>query len=76
MPQRQDRCIDRFVGQLEGAEMYADAAFGAQIAMRADRFLRVHVMGAHEPARLVSADRQQREIDARKAMVDFGEVRA
>ena len=41
------------------------------------RLLGVDVLLAHEPARLVGADRQQREIEAAPgAAVAFGEARA
>ena len=54
---------DAFVGELEGAPVMAERLLGAQEAHHFDRLLRVHVVVAHEPARLIGADRQQSEAE-------------
>ncbi len=43
--------------------------------MRAHGLLGIHVHRGHEPARLVCADRHQRDVDRRHALTDVGEVR-
>jgi hypothetical protein len=55
--------------------VHADAARGLQIEVRADGLVGVHVRVDHEPARLVGADRQQRQVDARPSAADLGKVR-
>ena len=44
--------------------------------MGADRILRRHMDGAHEPARLISADGKQGQARRTEALADGGEVRA
>src|SRR6202789_1993101 len=56
---RQHRGVDRFVGQLKRAEMHADAAARAEVLMRANCLNRIDMLLTHEPARFISADRQQ-----------------
>src|SRR5580704_5838006 len=60
---REGRRIDRFVGELERAVMVRQRQLGAAIAIGLYRLLRVHVLVAHKPARLVSADRQNGELE-------------
>jgi len=43
--------------------MHADAFGGLKIEVRLHRFCWIHVNGLHEPARLVSADGQERQIN-------------
>jgi hypothetical protein len=61
--QTADRFVDPFGRQLERAEVHADALRRLELEMCLDRFRRIHVHGVHEPARLVRADRNQRQID-------------
>ena len=75
------RLIERFVGELEGPPMDAHhdrplsgGALRVQVAEGAHRFLRVHVHDAHEPARVVGADRHQRDVEGTVARADLGEV--
>ncbi len=44
--------------------------------MRLHRFRRIHVDVFHEPARLVGADREQREVDRPQASADLAEMRS
>src|SRR5512144_2615450 len=57
------RLVDALRGQLDGAVMHADAADRLEINVSLHRFGGIHVHRLHEPARLVGANRQQREID-------------
>ena len=59
--QRDERRIDRFVGELEGAVMVGERQLGAAVDKRPDRLGRVHVLVLHEPTRLIGADRQDGE---------------
>ncbi len=52
------RRIDGFVRELERAVMMGKGDLGAAITERLHRLLRVHVLIAHEPARLIGADGQ------------------
>src|SRR6266849_9937311 len=52
-----ERGIERLVGQLEGAVMVAEPNLGAAIDQCLHRLGRIHVLVAHEPARLVGSDR-------------------
>ncbi len=61
--ERDKRRIDRFVGELERAVMVSERELGAAIDERLHRLGRVHVLIAHEPARLVGADRQDGELE-------------
>src|SRR5258705_8949111 len=69
------RVVDRFVRELERAEVHSDARARTEVQVRANRVLRVHVDRPHEPARLVSADWEQRHVDRRKALPDRRELR-
>ena len=55
--------IDRLVGQLERAEMHAEAPARADCEVRAQGFVGVHVHGLHEPARFVGANWNQGEVE-------------
>jgi endo-beta-N-acetylglucosaminidase D len=70
----QDRGIDRFVRQLEGAEMHPQAATRLQVLMRANRFLWVYMVPAREPSWFVSSDGEKREIDAWESPPNLSEV--
>src|SRR5580700_10482167 len=60
---RDERRIDRFVGELERAVMVRERQLGAAITIGLHRLRRIHVLVAHEPARLVGADRQDGELE-------------
>lgn len=55
--------IDAFSGQLERPKMHGNAAGRIEIQVGLHRFCRIHVDGAHEPARLVGTYRQQCQVD-------------
>src|SRR6516165_11986636 len=57
------RRIDRFVGELEGAVMAGECGLGTAIEQSLHRLRGIHVLVAHEPARLVGPDRQDRELE-------------
>ena len=61
--QSSDRFVDTFGGHREGSEMHADAFGRFKVEVRLYGFGRIHVNRLHEPARLVGADWQQRQID-------------
>ena len=56
--------------------MHGGHAAGAQVGGGPHRLLRVHVHVLEEPVRLVRADRQQRQVDARVPLGDPGEPAA
>ena len=66
--------IDGLIAQLEGAVMNRDAGLRAQDLMSLNRLLGTHVDGRHKPARLVCADRQQRQAGRSEALADAGEM--
>src|SRR5437763_13865084 len=55
--------VDRLIGEMEGAVMMGERELGAAIEERLDGFGGIHVLVAHEPARLVSADGQHRQTE-------------
>ncbi len=59
--ERGRRRVNRFIRQLERAVMMGQRLLRAAIAERFDRVGWVHVLIAHEPARLIGPDRQDRE---------------
>src|SRR6266550_9507344 len=59
--QRDDRRLDRFIRQLKGAVVMRQRRLRAAIGQRFHGIRRVHVLVAHEPARLIGADRQDRQ---------------
>src|SRR3982751_3051432 len=69
--------IERFVGELERAPVYRNhdrsspsGAAGYQIQVASNRFLRIHVNGAHEPSRFIRTDRKQHDIERPAARCD------
>src|SRR5262245_25540726 len=74
--QRQKRRIGRLVGELEGAIVMAECALGPAIDEGLHGFRRIHVLIGHEPARLVRADRQQRQPQWAAALARFVEMAA
>ena len=54
--------IETVVRQLEGAPVDGERARDSQLLVQAHRLRWVDVLRTHEPARLVGADRQRREI--------------
>ena len=71
-----DRVVEPLVRELERPEVHRDADARLKIEVDANRLLGVHVDGRHEPARLVGANRDQREIDRAQPGADLGEVAA
>jgi hypothetical protein len=69
-----DRVVDALVGQLETAIVNTDAQARLEIEMRAHGLLRIHVLVAHEPARFVGADREQREVHDTVALAQLLEM--
>ena len=59
--ERMQRCIDRFIGELECAVVAGERRLGAAIDQCLHGLGGVHVLLAHEPARLVRPDRQDCE---------------
>ncbi len=74
------RLVQGLVGQLEGAPVHAERTLGAQVGVDLQRLLDIDVLLLHEPARLVGADGDQRDVEAavrlslREALADGGEV--
>ena len=56
--------------------MMGERERGAAIPERPHRFLRIHVLVAHEPARLIGADRQDGEAERAVALARLAEPRA
>src|SRR5262245_314419 len=71
--ERAERIVDAFGRQTEGAEVHAEALAGLKIQVRPHRLFGIHVHALHEPARLVGAYRDEREIDRTEAAADVGE---
>src|SRR5262245_49595558 len=59
--------LDGLVGETEGAPVVAERLGGAAQLEGLHGVVRVHVAGAHEPARLVGTDGQERRDQARMA---------
>ena len=72
---RAHRLLAALVGQLERAPVHRDAPARADVPVRAHGLGRVHVRRAHEPARLVGADGEQRQVRGAAAPADLGEER-
>ncbi len=70
------RIVDAFIGQLEGAEMVADAEGCTAQAEAFDRLFRVLMLRLHEPARLIGADRHDGDADVTVFRPDFAVVLA
>ena len=68
--------VDALGGQLERAEVHADALGPSEIDVRLHRLLRIHVHGLHEPARLVGADGHQGQVERTEPPADVAEERA
>src|SRR3984957_16048891 len=69
------RPIDRFCRQLKRPEMHADAVPADQVPVSPHRFGRIHVHRPHEPARLIGADAEHRDVGRAEAAPDVGEMR-
>ena len=74
--QRLQRRIDGLVGELEGAVVMAERELGATVLERLHRLRRVHMLIAHEPARLVGADGQNRQPERPVTLTRGAEVMA
>ena len=70
----QQRLLDRLVGEAERAPVMAERLGRAAQLQRLHGLVRVHVVVAHEPARLVGADRQQRQRELGMAVAHAGKV--
>jgi hypothetical protein len=53
--------VDRVVCQGEGAMVMRERELGSAVAERLHRLGGIHVLITHEPARLIGADRQDRQ---------------
>ena len=71
-----DRLVDTLRRQLKGPEVHRDAPGGTEIEVCLHRLRRIHMDVLHEPARLVGADGQEREVYRRQAGPDLAEVGA
>src|SRR5690606_18835323 len=72
----QGRLERRLVAEPERAPVHGDeGAAPAEVEIRLHRFLRVHVHRAHEPARRVRADREQRGVERAEPRADLREPR-
>src|SRR5215470_14300825 len=59
--------LDSFCRQLKGSKMHGDALRCFEIQVSPNSLSGIHMDYAHEPSRLVGANRQQREVDRTKA---------
>src|SRR5438105_4988174 len=71
--QRLQRIVDPLRRQLKRAEVHPHAPGRVEIQVRLHRLGRIHVNHPHEPAGLVRADRQQRQIDRPEPPADVVE---
>src|SRR6267378_3629982 len=69
------RFVHRLIRELESPPVNRDHYARVQRAKRGDRFLRVHMEVAHEPAWLVRSDRYQGDIERTAALADGAELR-
>ena len=74
--QPSDRRVDGFVGQLKRAVMMGERLLGAAVGQRHDGIGWVHVLIAHEPARLIGADGQDRQAKRAVRLRDVTEMLA
>ena len=74
--QRDRRRIDRLVRELERAVMMGERLRRPAIRERFHRVKRIHVLVLHEPARLIGADRQDREPQWTMRLGDAAEMSA
>src|SRR3954462_12901102 len=74
--QRLDRRVDRLVSQLECAVVMAERELRTTHLKRLHGLGRIHVHVAHEPARLIGADRQYGEAEGAVAVTCVAEMRA
>jgi len=63
------------IGQLKTTEVRPDGKPGLQVQVRTDRVIRIHVLIAHEPARLIGTDGQQGEVNGSMTLANGLEVR-
>src|SRR5262245_24945578 len=70
------RRIDGFIGELERAVVMRKSDLRAAIAERFHRLLGVHVLIAHEPARLIGTDRQDAGEKLAVALAHIAEMTA
>jgi len=70
------RIIDPFRRQLKRSKVHADALGRVEIEVRLQRLGWIHVNRRHEPARLVGADRKQRQIAWAEPLPNLAEERA
>jgi hypothetical protein len=61
--ERNERRIDRFVGELKGAIVAGKSRFGAAIEQRLHGLGGIHMHIPHEPARFIGPDRQDCELE-------------
>jgi hypothetical protein len=73
---RNERLIDRFVGQLERAVMVGERSLGAAINQCLHRLCRIHVIVVHEPTWLVGPDRQNGEPERSVSLARAAEISA
>ena len=71
-----DGIVDALVSELDGGVVDGDGRFRAKQPVGAHRLVGVDVLRRHEPARLVGADGQQREVRWPDALADLREVLA
>ena len=71
-----ERRVDRFIGQLKRAVVMRQCLLGATIGQRFHGVGRIHVLIAHEPARLIGADRQDRQPQRTVRLPDVAEMLA
>src|SRR5947208_173030 len=68
------RRIDRLIGELERAVVMTERELGAASLKRPNRLRRIHVLVAHEPARLVGTDRKYGEAERAIAVARGAEM--
>ena len=50
------RLVNGFIGEPEGSPVIAQGGFGLENAEGLNRIVGIHVVGRHEPARLIGPD--------------------
>src|SRR5882672_7413672 len=74
--QRDDRRVDRLVGELKGAVVMRQRLLRAAIGQRLHGVCRVHMLVSHEPARLIGADGKDRQPQWTMRLSDAAEMLA
>jgi len=66
--------IERLISQYESSPVHCDGILRPNVYMYSCRFIRIDMVGFHEPSWFVGADRQQRKFELAIFVADLLEV--